>query len=555
MTEPAADEFDADLLRIAGAVSDGRSVDWNKEATTRPDLSDSLRSLQAVASVAQACGSELESEEVPTRWGSLEIRERIGWGTFGEVYRAHDPALQLEVALKLLRPGVRPASEHEILSEARKLARIRHENVLRVYGAAEHEGRFGIWTELVKGSTLEEILEGQGRFGADEAATCGMAICRALAELHRKGIVHRDVKTRNVMREEGGRFVLMDFGSAGDILESGPEGAKAQGTPITMAPEQLYGKKTGPRTDIWGLGVLLYRLLTKRYPIEASSFVELAEKHERRERTPLRDVRTDLSPQLVQVVEKALSFDPDQRFASAGEMERGLANAIGRTIPIPPPRPAVPPVLAAAASILVVLGLMLWHPWRHKPKPNTNLTATVELFREAKNGAERLLSGSPIRPGDNLYLNILGTTTMYVYVLDSDEYGHAYYLYPGPAYDTKGALSAGVPHRLPGTRNGETVNWRVTSPGGKETIVVVASKHPQPEFEQEIASIPAPRLDAPITYQEVSPQALQVVRGIGGLTTSTPKGPDVVTGAMQKLNTDSIAASDFWTWQISLQNP
>lgn len=554
MTESAAEEFDSDLLRVAGAVSDGKSVDWDKEASTRPDLSDSLRSLQAVAGVAVACGSELESEEILTQWGRLEIRERIGWGTFGEVYRAYDPVLQLEVALKLLRAGVRPAGEGEILAEARKLARIRHENVLRVYGAAEHDGRFGIWTELLVGETLEELVDASRRFAAVEAVSVGTAICRALAELHRKGIVHQDVKTRNVMRENHtGRIVLMDFGSAGDILESGSGSGPTQGTPITMAPEQIYGRRTGPRTDIWGLGVLLYRLVTGRYPIEANSFEELADKHQRRQRTPLCDVRSDLPAAFVTVVEKALAFDPNQRFASAGEMEQELAKSVGMVYDVPPPR--IPWRLIFAAATVAVL--LVW--LRPKPGPTPvihagNLTATVKLFRETKDGAERLLPGAAIRPGDHLYLQILGSAPMYVYVLDSDDQGHAYYLFPGPAFDTKGALSAGVTHRLPGTRHGEDVNWNVTSPGGTETIVVVASKYPQQEFETEIASIPAPQLDAPVTYQEVSPGALQVLRGIGGLA-PTPKGQSAVTGALQRLNADSIAASDFWTWQISLQNP
>ena len=215
----------------------------------------------------------------------------------------------------------------------------------------------------------------------------------------------------------------------------------------------------------------------------------------------------------------------------------------------------------AAASALVFVGILIvLRGIGHKPTPKPvpyppNLTATVKLFRQTKDGAERLLPGSAIRPGDDLYLQILGSAPMYVYVLDNDEQGHAYYLYPGPAFDTKGALTPGVPHRLPGTHRGQTVNWTVTSPGGRETIVVVASKYPQQEFEKELASIPAPKVDAPIAYQEVSPQALQVVRGIGGLTTAAPKGQDAVAGALQKLNADSIAASDFWTWQISLQNP
>src|SRR5262249_11140650 len=156
----------------------------------------------------------------PFRWGPLEVRHRIGSGSFGEVFVARDPRLQREVALKLRRAGALERSKRW-LDEARRLARVRHPNVVTVYGADQHDGRGGLWMELVHGRTLEERLRHEGPLGAREGALIGAELCAALAAVHGQGLVHGDVKTHNVMREgapgasrDAGRIVLMDFGSA-----------------------------------------------------------------------------------------------------------------------------------------------------------------------------------------------------------------------------------------------------------------------------------------------------------------------------------------------------
>ena len=143
-------------------------------------------------------------------WGHLRIRKRIGAGGFGEVYRAWDGTLEREVALKLLR--VEATGHGELKAEGRLLAKLRHPNVMTVYGLAEHAGRVGMWGELIRGSTLAELVKQQGKFSAAEATSIGKEVCRALAAAHASGLLHRDVKAQNVMREEGGRIVLMDFG-------------------------------------------------------------------------------------------------------------------------------------------------------------------------------------------------------------------------------------------------------------------------------------------------------------------------------------------------------
>ena len=144
--------------------------------------------------------------------GHYEITGMLGKGGMGEVYRGRDARLDRDVALKLRKPGVSTDLEETFIEEGRRLARIRHPNVLSVYGAERHDGRVGLWTEIIDGTTLEQVIASQGRFGAHEAALIGIDLCRAIAAVHASGLVHRDIKSTNVMRERGGRIVLMDFG-------------------------------------------------------------------------------------------------------------------------------------------------------------------------------------------------------------------------------------------------------------------------------------------------------------------------------------------------------
>ena len=268
------------------------------------------------------------AEQPPSRWGELVLLEEIGRGSFSTVYRAHDPQLDRAVALKLLRPS----SDHEhlasaLLHEGRTLARVKHPNVVTVYGAGEHEGQAGLWMELVKGVTLEHMLASHGSFSAGEASLIGQDLCRALVAVRRAGLIHGDVKAQNVMREQGGRLVLMDFGAGWTRAIDGPARREILGTLVYLAPELLDGANPTSRSDIYSLGVLLYHLVTNEFPVRATSIAELRAAHARGDAARLRDLRSDLPAAFVRVVERAIERDPARRFSSAGEMEAALASA------------------------------------------------------------------------------------------------------------------------------------------------------------------------------------------------------------------------------------
>ncbi|MGB6901554.1 MAG: tetratricopeptide repeat protein [Acidobacteriaceae bacterium] len=279
-------------------------------------------------------GSQHSPVEVPAAlgaWGDFRLLERVGHGGFGEVYRAWDPRLEREVALKLLLPNSVSGDEEyrALLREARALASVQHPNIVHVYGIDRHDGRVGFWTDFVHGKTLSALIRAQGPFGYREAALIGLDVARALSAVHRTGLLHRDIKSENVMREEGGRILLMDFG-----LSSLPQlQANISGSPNYMAPELFQGRAATVATDIYAMGVLLYFLVTAEYPVKLSKrpFAEAVAAIS--ERRTLIDLRPDLPESFLRTVNVATEIDPAKRFASAGQLAAALAESLGAAAP------------------------------------------------------------------------------------------------------------------------------------------------------------------------------------------------------------------------------
>jgi eukaryotic-like serine/threonine-protein kinase len=329
------------LLEIAKAVADGSSVDWNSAESSidaDPAIQDTVSQLKVLARLAEACRTtldlaETQSPEPPlavapeqplTSWGRLEIRRVLGQGRYGTVYLAWDPALEREIALKVMHDRERTAA---ILQEARLLARVRHPNVVTVYGVDTYGDAVGLRMELINGLTLKQTLSTRGMFGAQEAIATGLDLCRAVAAVHQAGLLHRDIKTHNVMRETGGRIVLMDFG-AGEVRLPHMTKRLRAGTPLYLAPEVFDGQPSTIASDIYSLGVLLFHLVTLDYPVPGDTVDALIEAHAKGSKRALADVRPDLPTAFVRVVERALARDPAQRYRSAGAMQQDLASAL-----------------------------------------------------------------------------------------------------------------------------------------------------------------------------------------------------------------------------------
>ncbi|TDI20862.1 MAG: serine/threonine protein kinase [Acidobacteria bacterium] len=256
-------------------------------------------------------------------WGKFTDLKEIGSGGFGTVYSAMDPVLQTRVALKLYHPHRSQRPTEELLGEARKLARVRHPNVVVVHGADEIDGRVGVWMELVEGDTLDEEVRIGPRLDAEAAAEVGIAICQALEAVHAAGVVHGDIKAQNVVRGTDGRIVLMDFGAARFRDPSAVDANETRtGTPTYMAPElfKLHGDRIVEPTvqsDVYAVGVLLFYLVTGKFPVQGRSAQEVRNAQDDGRMLLLRDARPDLRHQFVEVVETALARTPEQRQLSA----------------------------------------------------------------------------------------------------------------------------------------------------------------------------------------------------------------------------------------------
>ena len=374
---------DRALADLAASVADGTPVDWQTVEARAPDSERRIvRHLRFVESIAALHRSiPASDDEAPAaapsvpqgrRWGRLVLLELIGQGSSCDVFRAWDSELHRDVALKLFHvdetgPNTGDA-QALVMEEARRLARLRHEHVVQVYGAEEHDGRVGLWTELVRGESLEQLVVDRGQFGAREAAIVGLDVCAALAAVHGAGLLHRDVKAQNVMREAGGRVVLMDFGT-GEALSGS---SRLVGTPLYLAPEIFRGQKASVQSDLYSVGVMLFYLVTGKYPVVAATMEQLQQAHAGRRRQALRDLRPDVPENFVRVVDQALDADPIRRYRSVGELEQGLRESLERpaatpalaTAPATTPkrglRLGMPFLAAAAALVLLVAALIVW---------------------------------------------------------------------------------------------------------------------------------------------------------------------------------------------------
>jgi len=241
-----------------------------------------------------------ESELPGKFWCGLEVYEPIASGTFGTLYRAYDPHLQREVALKLLDQNTPGASDW--LEEARRLARIRHPNVVAILGATNDSQHAGIWMELSNGEALELLISRPGFSHVDQALKIGEALADALCAMHERDLVHGDIKASNVLIEPSGRILLLDFGAATEHGEP-----VDQASPRTAAPEQLIGRKADPAADIWSLGTLLYRCLSGQQPYKAKNVDALAAAQRR-------PPELSVLPRLFRpLIGEMLSIDPTQR--------------------------------------------------------------------------------------------------------------------------------------------------------------------------------------------------------------------------------------------------
>lgn len=350
---------------------------------------------------APLAGTPLIPDSLFGRFGKYQIIEKIGQGGMGAVYRAKDSVLERQVAIKvpLLDAHDRASTLGRFSREAVAAAALRHPSICPVFEFSEFEGIPFIVTPFLTGKCLQELLDEDGAWSADRTLRLGIQLANALQYAHQHSVVHRDIKPQNILMEEGGTPIILDFGLAkvGQTNQlQWTQSGEVLGTPAYMPPEQIDGSVgvVGPASDIYALGMTMYRMLTGRtaFSGEAQFMVPQILMDPPRPPSSVAPMRDELRP-LDELILKALQKRPVQRFKSMSEfaIEMQLAlnnfgNSSGALYPLP---------------VLRILGTgHRYHPTKHqqsirigrqRTQSNNHNAMANDLVIRADGGQDRTL--------------------------------------------------------------------------------------------------------------------------------------------------------------------
>jgi serine/threonine-protein kinase len=319
------------------------------------------------------------------------LERRLGVGGMSTVQLAFDTRLERYVAVKLLAEHL--AADDGFVArfrrEALAAARLVHPNVVQVYdfGTDDGSGRQFIAMEYVEGSSCAELLRDQGRLRPDEVVEICAQACRGLDYAHRNGVIHRDIKPGNILRNPEGIIKIADFGIAkaaddSDITRVG----SVIGTAAYLSPEQARGEPAGPPSDLYALGVVAYQLVTGRLPYQGASLTDLARQQESGPPTNVSTVAPEVSPPLAAAIMRALASDPAQRYQTAPEMERALRDGLDGIAP-PPVSEDATVALGGTASTRMLGGTEQTRAM--PPQPRTRTHQPLQPMSEERPVARR----------------------------------------------------------------------------------------------------------------------------------------------------------------------
>jgi serine/threonine protein kinase/tetratricopeptide (TPR) repeat protein len=346
-----------------------------------------------------------------------EIIEELGKGGMGKVYRVEDKKAREEIALKLIKPEI--AADKNTIERFRNelitARKIRHKNICGMYDLGEDKGNYYITMEYVPGEDLKSFLRRSKKLTVETTISIGIQICEGLAEAHRLGVIHRDLKPNNIMIDKDGNVRIMDFGIARSIQKKGTTAAGVMiGTPEYMSPEQVEGKEVDQRSDIYALGVILFEMATGRVPFDGDTPFTVGVKQKSEIPPDPKEFNAQISEGLSRIILKCLEKDREKRFQSAGELRTALTD-IEEGIPaserIPPVRKARTTkisrakgkniIIFAAAVLALILIIVVGISLLTKPSeemesiavlPLENLSGDPEQEYFADGMTERLIS-------------------------------------------------------------------------------------------------------------------------------------------------------------------
>ncbi len=326
--------------------------------------------------------------------GKYRVTRHLGTGAFSWVYEAVDLDLEIPVALKVLRPEFtgQSVAEDRFRKEASTAARLRHPNIVTVRDVGQVDGAAFVAMDLYP-LTLGRRLMLVGHLPEAEVVRLGIGIAAALAVAHSSQVIHRDIKPDNILLDQSGEAVVADFGLARALAASASLGDtnQVQGTPHYFSPEQARGKELDGRSDLYSLGVTLYRAATGRLPFEGEDWYAVARHHVETPPPAPRTVAPDLTPEFEALLLRLLAKDPADRYANAVQVVDALA-----ALPTAPDRSAGLPRLGSntvdafrattprpsrfwpATAVLLVGGVIGWMLWDRQQNPSISPTPPVE---------------------------------------------------------------------------------------------------------------------------------------------------------------------------------
>jgi len=369
--------------RVDDRAGDGKGG----EARGGPELSEELTAAPSPGGAPYASGPAPPKSISGTSIGHFEVLELLGQGGFGEVYRARDVRLGRMVALKVLPEAFGQDAERRMRfrREAMAASALNHPNICTVYELIEATNRNVLVMEVVEGQTLHTALA-KGPMPVAEALPIALQVVDALAEAHRAGILHRDVKSGNIMVTLRGQVKVLDFGlakrldpaSGSSVAEVLTREGTALGTLSFMSPEQLLGKTVDHRSDLFSFGVVLYEMVTGRLPFEGSTSVAVADAilH-----ADPRDFGDRPVPEgLKRIVRKLLEKDPEHRFTNAEEVRNALQKLQGEMAPVRPSGLSRNVRILAAATAVAAVALGAW-TWSRASRTRRAHEAVTEIAR------------------------------------------------------------------------------------------------------------------------------------------------------------------------------
>lgn len=260
----------------------------------------------------------------------FQLLKEIGRGGMGIVFQAHDKQLKEQVAIKVLSPLLSNNADglERLKREVSAARRITHPNVIRIHDISESGGLHFVSMEYFSGTTLKDIIKRDGAFSAAQGSQIAFQICDGLESAHKHGVIHRDLKSQNIIVNDHGELKIIDFGLATSIHQQGMTATGLiLGTPEYMAPEQVAGKKADERADIYSFGIILYELFTGKVPFTGETAIAIGFQQMREDPPPPRESNPQISTELERIILKALQKNPSDRYSSVSEMRTDLETA------------------------------------------------------------------------------------------------------------------------------------------------------------------------------------------------------------------------------------